>query len=935
MTFPIKIKLNSWGNTEAKIFFVTACPTVEDLKSNCLYSQDSQYAKEIFSMLDRLGKNEDSVWFTSLVKCGTGAKKPTAEMYAEGLRELKQEIQQYKPKLIVCFGADVFKTIMQKPLKISNFYGVVMDSPVGKILPTYSPANIYGADPKLRPLFTFHLQTAFSYVDGTYNKKDFKWIVVDDPAQNTQIINHYIENKKFNVGYDAEWKGVWKKNEVLYTFQYSCEPDKAVVLDISKDGQTENLALLDTMKPLLEHPECRRMGWNIRADDKRLTERGFKLPEQTLAFDGMKAVAFFDSRLPKGLETGINLFTSYYPYYGDFYLAMKKHGIATENLSEMKFKEPDLFYRYCAGDAVAHYSACMNMISAMNNPKHVSPELKKYYYEVYLPLTNYMMDMELTGLPIDVECLDEMTGLYSSCFNLLFNKLKEMVKKYGFDSEQYNVLLELHGKKEGAKIAKEQGITVDFNPNAVAHKKKLFFDAMKLDPPYYVQRTKTRPRDWFNGKPDSVKAKFSPSTNSKAISSLRFELLEQLKKEKSSDVIKELEDKTEILTTYLDLARVGVFANKFLSKVGVDAQEDSSEHPEQDSEEISTPDVEEVSDLDYNDTPLKSSYWAALRQGNRIHADFFECLNNYRSSSRVNVQNPASKVLSYIPNIFQKYNLETPRNIRHIFYSGHKDWYFAEVDVAGADLAIAAFLSKDKSYIYDIRKGNFHLTKMREYFQNPELTKEDSSKYVTSKAITFRVAYTSNLQSAALPIQAEIFAESGNHIDINTLLFALNTWKRYDTYMSYREDCMAQVDNLWCIKNARGFKYLYEETEEFGIKAGWYNQSLAFPIASELALFMWDVAVSLKRKFVADNTWMKWIYPCNTVHDAHYWLVHKDMLKDNYFQETCKNIFTKDVKIATGDNLGIEMIISDRWKGENKVFQKETTWDFATSSWVW
>ena len=67
--------------------------------------------------------------------------------------------------------------------------------------------------------------------------------------------------------------------------------------------------MLDTVKPLLEHPEAQRLGWNIRADDLRLKLRGFNLPEQTLTFDGMKAVAFLDSRHGKGLETGIKYFT--------------------------------------------------------------------------------------------------------------------------------------------------------------------------------------------------------------------------------------------------------------------------------------------------------------------------------------------------------------------------------------------------------------------------------------------------------------------------------------------------------------------------------------------------------------------------------------------------------------------------------------------------
>jgi hypothetical protein len=56
---------------------------------------------------------------------------------------------------------------------------------------------------------------------------------------------------------------------------------------------------------------------------------------------------------------------------------------------------------------------------------------------------------------------------------------------------------------------------------------------------------------------------------------------------------------------------------------------------------------------------------------------------------------------------------------------------------------------------------------------------------------------------------------------------------------------------------------------------------------------------------------------------------------DNYFPEVCKNFFTHDVKIVTGDTLGMEMVVSDCWKGKEKIFAKETKWDFKTKHWNW
>jgi uracil-DNA glycosylase family 4 len=919
-----KIWLSGFGNDEGKIMIIVSNPTYEDLRHEELLVnlEDSYTARdEIFHALEMVGIDPDDCWFTSIVKYGIGSKdKPTADQIEECAKALDEEIAEVKPKLIVTLGAECFKRIMKQNIKQSDYIGEIIDCPYGKVMANYSPANVYRVDPKLRNEFVENFELVKRFVNDQLKYDEFKWIVVDDPAVNAEIIKSYMADNKWIIGYDAEWKGKLFKGETMYTFQYSCEPNKAIVLPIIKADKTENLELLNTMKPFLENPKAKRVGWNIRADDKRLVIRGFNIPDETLHFDGMKAMAFFDSRYSKGLEVGIKKFTNYKPYYNKLNRALRDHKIAKEDMSELFFKEPDIFIEYCAGDAVSHREACIRMAKELPNVTHKS--VSDYYFKTYLPLTSYIMDMELTGLPIDIECMEKLTKQYNECYNLLYDKLMTITKKYRFDTVEYNKAVLEYGEADAIEL----GYREDFNPRSHHDKVELFFNKLKLTPVYYVKKGKAKPKTWWDTQRPAVQKQYSPSANGKSIASIRFKLAEQMLKDKSP----ELAEMFEAVQIYLDMNRVGVFANKFLSTKNTDAELIKLEVVN----EIEAEDAYDNSDEEGGD-PLKSSYWGALCPDNRIHADFFECLNNFRSSSRVNVQNPASKVLSHIPDIFNRLKLTPPDNIRNIFYSGHPDWYFAEVDVAGADLAIAAFLSGDQKYIADIRKGGFHATKMKEYFKDNSLTKDDYSKYVTAKAITFRVSYTAGLMSAALPIQAEIYAESGNLVDIEVINYALNTWNKYETYMEYRDQCQHQVDNEQCIVNARGMRFNFGNTKDFAIKAGWYNQSLAYPIASELALFLWDVSVRIKEQMKKDGVWIKLCKPVNTVHDAAYWLVHKDLLKDGYFPELARRYFTKEVKIATGDNLGIEMVISDRWKSKNKIFSKETKWDPKLKEWVW
>lgn len=885
---------------EADLMIVFSHPNKDDLEAR-EYCVKGDLAAEVLSALKAADIPEERVYFTAMVKHGIGSKsKPSAEDIEEWSTILDEEIAGVKPKLIMPMGAEAFKRIMKSNIKMGDYLGEITDTPYGKVLANYAPGMIVVMDPTKRPAFMGNFKLAKKAIDNELNYSSYSYLVVDDPEDNIKILKKYIERGNITIGYDAEWFGSkFTDDEVMYEFQYSCQKDFAVVLNISKDGITENRELLDTMKLILERPDVKRVGWNIRADDLRLRHRGFNLPDETLAFDGMKAVAFFDSRLSKGLETGIKQFTNYEPYYTALNRKMKEHKIAKNEMAKMKFIEPDIYYNYCAGDAVAHREACLKMMELL------PANLKELYYGVYLPLTSYFTDMELTGIAIDKTILEDITEKYSKKYEELKAELTTFIK------EKYNI--------------------EDFNPNSSLQKKNLLFDVLKVQPAYYTKAGKSpKSKVWYDAQEYQIKNLYEPSTNGKSLATIKFQLEESM--ENHTDLTDEqkemLADAHRCISLLLSVSRVGVFATKFLSKKGVhfEAQEEEQDEMEE---------------------PLKQSYWSAICGDGRVHASFFECLKNFRASSSPNVQNPASKVLAYIPDIFipgyskmskdqqslVSHNL--PKNIRNIFYTGNPDYYWTELDVAGADLAIMAFLSKDADFIRDIRAGNFHQTKMREYFNDNSLTKKDVSKYVIAKSITFRVSYTAGLTSAAIPIQADIYAENGLHVGLETIKYALETWKRYKRYMLYRDRCTNEVKNHRRITNARGLILDYDETEKFSIISGWMNESLAFPVASELAWFMWEASVNLKNVLKKEGLWMKYVYPVNTVHDAGYWAVHKSLVEQNYIQEVLKDVFCHQTKLATGDNVGCELSISDRWKGSEKIFEKETAWNFNEKTWEW
>lgn len=260
------------GDHEAKLMLILTYPSFDSMETGDLL--DGANGIELRNALEVAGFKESDYYLTSLIKHPVGSSgKLSKELIAQNSGVLDFEIKAIQPKLIMTLGSEVFKHIKGDKSKVTSYLGNIIDCPHNcKLLPNYSPGMIVNQDPLERPLFREIFELAKRFMEDRLHYTPYERLVVDDPEVNKVIIQSYLDQGMFKVGYDGEWSVPHQTKmdgEVMHTFQYCCEPDVAIVLDLSKDGLTENQALLDTMKPLLEHPQAERMGWNIRADDKR------------------------------------------------------------------------------------------------------------------------------------------------------------------------------------------------------------------------------------------------------------------------------------------------------------------------------------------------------------------------------------------------------------------------------------------------------------------------------------------------------------------------------------------------------------------------------------------------------------------------------------------------------------------------------------------
>ncbi len=491
LEFLKQLKIIDWnravpprGNPEARVMIVTHQPSVDDVKEGKIIGGDN--GDIVSQVLDTVGIPKEACWFTSIYKF-TNKDVKAKDIKEHYEKYFKEEVELVNPDLIITLGAESFKQLMGSNIKASEWMGMVIDSRHGKVMPTHSPFLVGVIDPLLRQEYRMHFTTAFRHLSG-HVYDDWTYEVVRDPIRLSEIVQDYVNKELFDVGFDGEWiPKVWNVNEVMTDFSFCCEPTHSIVLDLAPDLENENMELLNTLKPLFEHPRARGRGWNAKVDIKRLVHRGFKFHDEFLDMDGMIATALIDSRHGKGLDVGVYNYTNLPPYWVALYEGLKKHKLQRQDMAKMKHLEPDVWFRYCAGDGVSHFQVNGKMKERLLK---CPQKVQDYFKEVYLPSMWYIIDMEVTGLPVDLECMEKMTKLYNAAYSHLREKLLKYTDQIGIEN---------------------------YNPHYWSYTNALLFDHFHLDPAFFTKKTKgtqlkTTNRDVATNPPRTPKVWASCST---------------------------------------------------------------------------------------------------------------------------------------------------------------------------------------------------------------------------------------------------------------------------------------------------------------------------------------------------------------------------------------------------------------------------------------
>ena len=237
---------------------------------------------------------------------------------------------------------------------------------------------------------------------------------VDTDAKLDDLIAKIKTAKRF--GFDTETTSLDPRRAELVGIAIAVDTQNGYYIPV---GHTERLdqrveqldreATLAKLKPILENPEYKKIGQNIKYDYRVMLNQGVRI--QGIEGDTMVAAYTLDSSGRHGLDF---LAQKYLGYQVVSYEEVVGKGAAQISFADVPV---DQATRYSGEDAWCTLTLWEEM-----KPKLAAAGVEKLFLDVDLPMVEVVADMEETGIKVDVPFLQELDVRFSE-------ELKELEKK--------------------------------------------------------------------------------------------------------------------------------------------------------------------------------------------------------------------------------------------------------------------------------------------------------------------------------------------------------------------------------------------------------------------------------------------------------------------------------------------------------------------------
>ena len=220
------------------------------------------------------------------------------------------------------------------------------------------------------------------------------YTLVDRPEQREKLIRRLSTVSEFC--FDTETTGLETREADLVGIAFSMESKEAFYVPMTND-QTINKAIIGEFKALLENPNIRKIGQNLKYDVQIL--KNYDIHVAGELFDTMLAHFLLDSEAANSMDMMADKYLGYKTISFESLVGPKgKHQKTIDQIPVDKVKD------YACEDADITFQLKEKLQTWIKENK-----LEKLLHEVEEPLSYVLADMEYEGVQIDTKALSEMS----------------------------------------------------------------------------------------------------------------------------------------------------------------------------------------------------------------------------------------------------------------------------------------------------------------------------------------------------------------------------------------------------------------------------------------------------------------------------------------------------------------------------------------------
>lgn len=322
------VKTSSSGPKNARIMIVGEAPGAEEEVKGIPFVGAS--GNELTKMLAEAGINREECFLTNVCKyrppenkieyffLDAKRTKPN-ELIKEGLEELKQEIAEVKPLLIIAMGNTAFWGLSGKN-GITKWRGSMLSYGSAMFLPTYHPAHIM-RQWEYRSIAIHDLRRAAKgFKEGKWPEEKLKTIVRPDFSTVMDVLGTLIkkaDDGPITLASDIETRAryiachgiAWSESEAISI------PEMCVERPAGYFSLDEEVAIWERERRLLTHPRVEVVGQNYLYDAQYFARRKGYVPNLRHDTLFQQHVAF--AGLPKGLDFLSSMYCQHHVYWKD------------------------------------------------------------------------------------------------------------------------------------------------------------------------------------------------------------------------------------------------------------------------------------------------------------------------------------------------------------------------------------------------------------------------------------------------------------------------------------------------------------------------------------------------------------------------------------------------------------------------------------------